>query len=204
MTNREIEAAETRKNLLKTGLKLIKKYGLENLRVENITAATGVAKGTFYTHFSRKEDIIYEICRDSFSDIEAKFYKDKSGDIIVKLTRYFDNFMAAVERFGVNVCRDWVRDVINPNVVPENSESQKWAFDTHMLIRMLKTSVKNGELSKKTPIGAIAYIITSELYGMMLGWCMSNGGFEPRDWTARFCELQLKPILVPYMTKKTT
>ena len=202
MTNREIEAAETRKNLLKTGLKLIKKYGLENLRVENITAAAGVAKGTFYTHFRRKEDIIYEICRDSFSDIESKFYKDKSGDIIVKLNKFFDNFISEVERFGINVCRDWVRDVVNPVFISEDQDTMKWFFDTRMLIRMLQSEIKDGGLSKKTPVGAFAYIIVSELYGMMLGWCMSDGGFEPRDWTARFCELQIKPMLAPYMTKK--
>ena len=201
MTNRERAAQETRARLLKTGLKLIKKYGLENISVENITAATGVAKGTFYTYFKRKEDIVFEICRDAFGDIESDFYNDKSGDVVKKLTRYFHAFMIEVERYGINICREWIRDVINPNTAPENRDSQKWLFDTHMLIRMLQASIKNGELSKKTPIGAIAYIIVSELYGMMTGWCMSDGGFEPLDWTARFCELQLKPILIPFLTK---
>ncbi len=202
MTNRERAALETREKLLKTGLKLIKKHGLENITVLDITNAAGVAKGTFYTYFDRKEDIVFEICRDAFGDIESDFYDDKSGDVVKKLTKYFHAFMVEVERYDINICREWIRDVINPNTAPENRDSQKWVFDTRMLIRMLQTLVKNGELSKKAPIGAFAYIIMSELYGMMTGWCMSDGAFEPLDWTARFCELQLKPMLVPYLTKR--
>ena len=204
MTNRERAALETKQKLLKTGLKLIKKYGLENLTVENITAAAGVAKGTFYTYFERKEDIIFEICRDAYADLEKIFYEDKSRDIVKKLSNYFDAFMREIERYDINICREWIRDVINPTTAPTNRDSQKWLFDTRTLIRILQTAVKNGELSKRTPIGAIAYIIMSELYGMMTGWCMSDGAFQPLDWTARFCELQLKPMLEPYLprTKK--
>lgn len=199
MTNRERAALETKQKLLKTGLKLIKKHGLENITVSDITTAAHVAKGTFYTYFDRKEDIIFEICRDAYADLEKNFYADTSHDIVKKLTKYFHAFMAEVERYDINICREWIRDVINPKTAPTNRDTQKWFFDVQTLIRILQTAVKNGELTKNAPIGAIAYIIMSELYGMMTGWCMSDGGFQPLDWTARFCELQLKPMLAPYL-----
>lgn len=201
MTNRERAALETKQKLLKTGLKLIKKYGLENIKVSDITNAAGVAKGTFYTYFDRKEDIVFEICRDAYADLEKNFYADTSGDIVKKLTRYFDAFMREIERYDINICREWIRDVINQKTAPTNRDAQKWFFDVQTLIRILQTAVKNGELDKKAPIGAIAYIIMSELYGMMTGWCMSDGAFQPLDWTARFCELQLKPMLEPYLPR---
>ena len=201
MTNRERAALETKQKLLKTGLKLIKKYGLENIKVSDITNAAGVAKGTFYTYFDRKEDIVFEICRDAYADLEKNFYADTSGDIVKKLTRYFDAFMREIERYDINICREWIRDVINQKTAPTNRDAQKWFFDVQTLIRILQTAVKNGELNKRTPIGAIAYIIMSELYGMMTGWCMSDGVFQPLDWTARFCELQLKPMLEPYLPR---
>ncbi|MBQ7409298.1 MAG: TetR/AcrR family transcriptional regulator, partial [Alphaproteobacteria bacterium] len=56
MNMRERAALETRKKLLKTGQKLIMRKGLSNISVEDITNAAGVAKGTFYTYFKRKED----------------------------------------------------------------------------------------------------------------------------------------------------
>ena len=133
--------------------------------------------------------------------MEKNFYADTSHDVVKKLSKYFDAFMREIERYGINICREWVRDVINPNTAPTNRDAQKWLFDTRTLIRILQTAVKNGELSKRAPIGAIAYIIMSELYGMMTGWCMSDGAFQPLDWTARFCELQLKPMLAPYLPR---
>ena len=85
MNLREKAVAETRRKLLKTGQKLIMKNGLSNVSVEDITNAAGVAKGTFYTYFKRKEDIVCEICREPFADIAKHFCNSKEPDLEKKL-----------------------------------------------------------------------------------------------------------------------
>lgn len=54
------KALETRERLLKTSLDLFNKYGYEHVSVEQITKACNVSKGTFYTHFPSKYDVILE------------------------------------------------------------------------------------------------------------------------------------------------
>lgn len=72
MTNRKIAALETRKKLLEAGKRIICKKGLDNTAVEEITEAAGVSKGTFYTYFRRKEDIVFELSRQVFGRISGK------------------------------------------------------------------------------------------------------------------------------------
>jgi AcrR family transcriptional regulator len=144
MNLREKAAAETRKKLLKTGQKLIMKSGLSNVSVEDITNAAGVAKGTFYTYFKRKEDIVCEICREPFADIAKCFRESKEPSIEKKLAVYFNDFMTEVQRYGINICREWLRDVITPANVTDAKDTQKWQYDTKTLLDMLNFAVKNG------------------------------------------------------------
>lgn len=58
-TNRELQAERTRNNLYIAALDLINARGYENVSIEDITRAAGVAKGTFYTHFRSKENLLY-------------------------------------------------------------------------------------------------------------------------------------------------
>lgn len=60
LTSRQKKALETREKLLKTSLDLFNKYGFEHVSVEQITKACYVSKGTFYTHFPSKYDVILE------------------------------------------------------------------------------------------------------------------------------------------------
>ena len=198
---RERAALETRKKLLKTGQKLIMRKGLSNISVEDITNAAGVAKGTFYTYFKRKEDIVSEICREPFADIAKHFCDSKETDLEKKLAIYFNDFMVEVQRYGINICREWLRDVITPANVTDAKDTQKWQYDTKTLLDMLNFAVKNGELKPNTPTETLTHIIMTQMYGMMLCWCMSDAEFNPLDWTQRFCELQLKNILKPYLNK---
>jgi hypothetical protein len=35
---------------------------------------------------------------------------------------------------------------------------------------------------------------------MMLSWCMSDGVFEPLEWSDLFSDAELEAILKPYLT----
>ena len=81
-------------------------------------------------------------------------------------------------------------------------DDKKWFYDFEMLKNILEDAIKNKELKKDTKIELLAHIIICELYGMMICWCMSDGKFEPLDWTDKFCEAQLDKIFEPYFNKQ--
>ena len=196
MNKRQKSAVETKRKLVSAGLELIKEKGFDAINVEDITRKAGVAKGTFYVYFKRKEDIVLAISRVPFGEIADELGKMESMQIIEKLGHYFHRFMECVESCGIHVCRQWTRDVLDPTNVPDNKDGQKWFYDYEMLESILKNSK---ELKEDTPVELLTHIIISELYGMMVSWCMSDGKFEPLDWTDRFCDVQLKALFEPYL-----
>ncbi len=202
MANRKENALKTRQKLLDTAEKLLKNKGFNNVSVEDITKNANVAKGTFYVYFKHKENILTEICRGYFKKIELQLDEMKSSNIEEKLTVYVDEFMNAVEIYGINICREWIKGVIDPNHANEDMDKSKWKYDYDMLEGILKTAIKNKELKKNTPVELLTHLIISELYGMMTVWCMSDGVFEPKDWTKKFCEIQLKEMLGNFIIKK--
>ena len=199
MTKRQENALKTRKKLIETAEGLLKANGFNALCVEDITKAAGVAKGTFYVYFKHKEDIVAEICRGYFKEIEDEISGMSDSGLVEKLSLYFDNFMKAVELYGINICREWIRGSIDPNTAPDNTDMSKWQYDVNMLQSILINAVKNNELKKDTPVELLTHLIISELYGMMTCWCMSDGVFEPKDWTRMFSEFQLKAMLNKYL-----
>lgn len=50
-----------RNQMLESGYQLIKQYGVRRTTIADITKATGLAKGTFYSFFPSKEEFIYQI-----------------------------------------------------------------------------------------------------------------------------------------------
>ncbi|MBQ3762956.1 MAG: TetR/AcrR family transcriptional regulator, partial [Clostridia bacterium] len=88
MTKRQKNALETRQKIYETACSLIEEKGFANVSVEDITDACGVAKGTFYVYFKRKEDIVFECCKAWFCDVDRKAREHK-GTIVEKLAFYF-------------------------------------------------------------------------------------------------------------------
>ena len=84
MNKRQISAQNTKKKLITTALKLIKEKGFDSINVEDITKASNVAKGTFYTYFKRKEDIVLEISRMPFNDIKDEIALMKNANLYKK------------------------------------------------------------------------------------------------------------------------
>ena len=196
MNKRQKSAVETKRKLISAGLELIKEKGFAAINVEDITKKAGVAKGTFYVYFKRKEDIVMEISRTPFGEIADELEQMENAELFEKLRHYFRRFMEQVAFCGIQVCREWIRNVIDPNNVPQTMDNKKWFYDYEMLESILKNAK---ELKEDTPIELLTHIIISELYGMMLCWCMSDGKFEPLDWTDRFCDIQLTAIFEPYL-----
>ena len=200
MSIRQENAIKTRQKLLDTAENLLKTNGFNALCVEDITKSAGVAKGTFYVYFKHKEDIISEICRGYFKEIEISINNMKC-DITEKLTVYYDAFMRAVELYGINICREWIRGAIDPKTALDYTDMSKWQYDMNMLENILINAVKNNELKENTPVELLTNLIISQLYGMMTCWCMSDGTFEPEEWTKKFADFQLKTILSEYINK---
>lgn len=125
MAKRQENALKTCQKLIDTTEDLLKANGFNALCVEDITKAAGVVKGYFLVYFKHKEDIVAEICRGYFKEIEDETAGMSDSNLVEKLSLYFDNFMKAVELCGINICREWIRASIDPNTALDNTDMSK-------------------------------------------------------------------------------
>ena len=99
---------KTKRNIFEKSMELFADKGYNDTSIEEITAVAGVAKGTFYYHFSSKEEIfnflIDEGMKLLINNIEIKTHKaknsvDKIKAIIllqIKIVVKYENFIRLV------------------------------------------------------------------------------------------------------------
>lgn len=70
--------------------------------------------------------------------------------------------MECVEIAGIHVCRQWLKDVLDPNAILHDKDSKKWFYDVEMLQTILEKAIKNGELKNDTPVVTLTHILLCE------------------------------------------
>lgn len=98
----------TKRRIFNTAVKLFSTKGYDNTSIEEITAIAGVAKGSLYYHFSKKEDIFDMLLEEGFkllkNNIEIKTKNcttalDKIKAVIliqIKVTVRYEDFLNVV------------------------------------------------------------------------------------------------------------
>ena len=67
---RSCEKEKKRERILKKYWELFKKNGYEETKIERITKEVGISKGSFYTYFKTKEDVLFSILEKIEIEIE--------------------------------------------------------------------------------------------------------------------------------------
>mgnify|MGYP002799795734 FL=1 len=195
MTNRQLAARHTREKLLEEGGRLIAERGLSGISVEDITAACGVAKGTFYTYFKNKEEIVGALAEKMFGEV-LEGAKAQPGGAAEKIARYLCGFSGWIERSGLRLAQEWVRSVTDP----ARADPSKLEKDLADMNELLSFCAERGLLREDMPLRALARTLTDVLYGQLLCWCMQGGVPSLQGRAQKFCEGALPALLKEYLS----
>ncbi|MBR4207333.1 MAG: TetR/AcrR family transcriptional regulator [Lachnospiraceae bacterium] len=196
---RQVRAAETRRKIVAAAKKLITEKGFESVAIEDIAREAGVSTGSFYTYFKKKEDVIEELNRSNFLLLAKTVNEIRDKDLNERLKYYCREFLAEIERVGIEICRQWIRNNITPTEMEiEGKMTTKYDHDYLAMRSILDEGIKRGELSDDTPIDDLALYINAQLYGLMIAWCMTEGKMIGSKQTDSFVEKIVKPVLMPY------
>ena len=163
---RKIQAENTRQKLIDAAEILSKQKLLKDITVDDITTLAKVAKGSFYTYFKKKEDVLDAFMFKDFEILRNKALTSKK-DFSQRLEEYAIEFGKAIEKSGKETCRSWVCANINNDI--------KLNYDEKTAIMLLEDADLKGELLKDGNILDMAKSFNAWLYGMMLVWAMRQG-----------------------------
>jgi AcrR family transcriptional regulator len=101
MDRRERRMERTRTALLEEALKLFAERGIHTTRVEDITDAVDVAKGSFYNYFDSKDVLVAEILAGAVATLEQRYLDPvpTSSDIVAHLAALMAAHQAFVDDF---------------------------------------------------------------------------------------------------------
>ncbi len=196
---RQVRAAETRKKIISAAKKLITESGFENVSIEDIAKEAEVSTGSFYTYFKRKEDIIEELNQADFYRLAEITNEMTDKDFDERLKYYCRGFLAEIERVGIEICRQWIRNNIAPvKMIISDKETTKYDHDHLAMRALIEEGVRRGELTDDVPVDELALFINTQLYGLMVAWCMTDASVIGSEKTDVFYETILRPALMPY------
>lgn len=88
----EEEMTRIRKALILAGIRSSKELGVRKMSVEKLTAAVGIAKGSFYLFFGSKEDFILEIAEYASAETQKMLLSKLGGRVQMSAHEFMDFF----------------------------------------------------------------------------------------------------------------
>lgn len=196
MGKRQEAALETRQKLINAVKKLSETKAYHEMSIDDITQTAGVAKGTFYTYFRRREDIISVIAYENLDKILKKASNEKT-DALEKIAQFLNDSAFTIEDISLQIAQQWYRSVTSP-IDGDTLGMDKLSYDKSFIERCLQSAVDNGTLQSDTPISSISLQIVSAYYGAVALWCMSDGKIEQTKIIKDFCKDSLPKIINAY------
>lgn len=191
MGKRQKAALETKQKLVTAAKMLILERGFNNFNVSDITEKAGVAKGSFYTYFKHKEEIIEEVTHQNIFPLRDRILEFK-GNVADKISHYLCQAMLQIAEYGLVSAQNWLRLGMEPGNI---CVLKKMHLDIDVLEGILKSGIQSGEFREDVPIESIKHCIVAEFYGAVVVWCISNGSVNAMDIIEYYCSHQLPALI---------
>lgn len=176
---RKLQSVKTRKHIFDTAISLFKKNGYYNVRVQDITKEAEVSKGSFYTHFDAKQDIIVE----EYKMLDNEYVKLKN-----ELTQ-FDSYVEQLFYFVENVYRqchgNFGYELIYVIYDTQLTYSKKDTFIIdesrplyYILEEIIEAGQKSNEFTDEISANKMTKMIIRLMRGTLYDWCLYDGKFN--------------------------
>ncbi len=178
-TARKRRAQATRNRLLESALELFKERGYDNVSVDDITSRAGTAKGTFYTYFRTKSDIVIEEFRlvdDYYEEIEPRLRA--AGSAAAQLTEFTRHQLEYLhKRVGFQTL-----GILYMNQLAPVDRVKIFTDPERPLVRIVRGIIsygqKSGEFSRAVDALTLANWVNRAMRGLFLDWAISRGAMH--------------------------
>ena len=166
---REESSGNHKKDIIKAAKELISKDGYNKTSVDQICNAAGVAKGSFYIHYTAKDDIIPDLIGFGFDEIKNNAKKQKG---LCSIRFFVLESVKLIMNAGLKMAQMWFSDSVQGSVYGQ----QKLKYDLDAITELLMLCKLNEMEAKR-----YSSKIVSLYYGALVLWCISDGKINPHS-----------------------
>ena len=172
LTNRQLQAQLTKEKIYKAALALIQEKGYANVFIKDITEAAGVAKGSFYTHFQSKEEILKYTYKHS-DQIYLQVYENlPDTDFFTMLCLFTKNSYIELEKRGKELIKAIVANYLSEELQGLYTDESRNLYKCLRLI--LEKGCSTGVLDSSVSPDVYVKTIIMAFVGVETFWCLSD------------------------------
>ncbi|MBG9789689.1 TetR/AcrR family transcriptional regulator [Brevibacillus laterosporus] len=170
---RDVRKQELKEHIFMQALKLFKEKGFENVTVEEITKACGIAKGTFYNYFPKKEAILLHLGKTQLESFYQSIihYADEPN-VKRKLTLLFHNLFARYTEHP-DLIRLIILELMRSTLHIQEEISVVQRF-REAITSMLDDAQKSGQLSEQMISEDVASVLVGVYFNTLMVWLSSD------------------------------
>jgi AcrR family transcriptional regulator len=162
---REQKKLDTRQAIMQAAVKLFSEKGFEKTSIEELARAAGIGKGTIYSYFQNKTDILHAFCEDEMVCLHQELTDnaDKEIPLLQQMVRiYMSEFRHITENreFG----RLFMQETVFPREVDLERHLENEDNYFKLLFPLLEKAQERGELRKDIEL----LYVTGHFYGLYL------------------------------------
>ena len=162
---RETKKQKTRKAIMQAAMTLFSEKGFEKTSIEELARAAGIGKGTIYSYFQTKTDILHAFCEDELVCLHQEL-TDTADQEIPILQQMVAIYMGEFRLITEN--REFGRLFMQQTAFPRDVDLEQHLENENnyfkLLFPLLEKAQERGELRKDLDL----LYITGHFYGLYL------------------------------------
>ena len=171
---RERKRLETREKLFQAAVQLFAKQGFAATKVEDITEAADVAKGTFFNYFPSKEHVLMYFASRQLGKVEACMEKAKEGkEPIDRLLRVMAHDLLSLPARTPDLARSMMGSFMGNEEVRNVIREEIAGRGRNLLAQVFEIAQKRGEARRDVAPYEMARVFQQTMFGTMLLWTLN-------------------------------
>ena len=180
---------EKKRRIFEVALKIFTERGFHNITMDEIAAASGVAKGTVYRYFTSKEDLLDQLLMTTSQKVVERFSTTFTGerDILEEIQEFVKEWLLFIEEN-----HDLYRLIQAEGIIPHSGRRPMFYEYLMSNFPMVKERIvamnASGEL-KMISFSTVAYGMLGFIDGVVNKWFRAGMSYPLRDETPAILEV---------------
>ncbi|MEA3335244.1 MAG: TetR/AcrR family transcriptional regulator [Chloroflexota bacterium] len=192
---RQTKKRQRKEMLYSVAMDLFRRQGFEETRVEDITQAAGVAKGTFFNYFPSKEDVLLYIGERHMSRLGAALANGSGASLSQERSMVAAlKFLMRALADSLEEDKDLVKLAVNKAMkiahLAPSTGSGRFSFQGLVAI-LISRGQRTGEFHPAIDPELVAQMLEGLYYQQLVLWCQEDFNFELGDRLEQVIDLLL-------------
>lgn len=195
---RQIKSKMVKEKICAAATDLIKSHGYEYVTVNNVCNAAEVSVGSFYHHFTNKDDLLGYYLTAAFDNYAAEFDNISGDDVVSNVVHCFGLYIDFLLEQGLEFTQNYYTTK-NRNLSGNAAQGSSKHVNMPILEKaesLLAAAKETGFLLSEVDAKMLAEDLCIVEKGSIFDWCICSGSYDLRTSTDRL----LRAHMYAYVT----